>query len=152
MSRRSYQCNCEERIKAIEDNLVLLQNLFVKGSVFIEGNLVVKGRISDSQGNPPQIDPCTAFIAPLTFNINSSQPSCRAIIQSLLVTGPSRVNFGQLTNGTFVFNNQSLLHGIDLFNIDSPNLNPAFQVPTRTQAIVTFNNGIITSVQEFPTV
>ena len=153
MPRKDRKCNCEERVKVLEENLLLLKNLLVKGSVKIEGDLIVTGRITDPLGNLPNlgqdsISPCTALIAPKTFNINSAQPTCRTIIQELFITGPSRVLFGSLTNGEFVIINRSFIHTVGLYNLDSIDLNPVYQVPTGTRVTIVFTNGVITSITE----
>lgn len=146
------RCHCEERIKVLEENLLLLHNLLVKGNVLVEGNLIVKGKITDENGGLPDFgqgatsDPCTATLTPRTFNINSVQPTCRNITQDEFILGASSVLFGQLTNGLFTFTNRSPFHTINIVNIGVTE--PVYRVAPRAQVKITFTNGVITAIQE----
>ncbi len=154
MPGKKNKCNCEERVKVLEENLLLLQNLLVKGSVLVEGDLLVKGKITDEKGGLPNIGQggdaniCTATLTPVVFDINAPQPPCRIITQEDFVVGASRVLFGKQTNGLFTFNNKSLFHTIDIYDIGSAAIAPVFQVHRRTQVKITFKDGAISSIQE----
>ncbi len=104
-------CKCEEKVKVIEDNLLLLKNLLVKEDLLIEGNLLVKGRISNDALSQPSLI-CTTGISTsdpfgMVFNINQSNP-CQLIIQGHNTIIPSRIIYGlQTPDGTYLVINYS---------------------------------------------
>lgn len=151
MPRKEKKCHCEDRIKVLEENLLLLQNLMVKGNVLIEGDLIVKGRITDEKGGVPdfgQGETCVAVGSPRTFNINTPQPACRIITQGQVI-GSSRVNFGPLTNGLFTLDNRSLFFTIDVYDLGTSGIvAPVYQVKPSALVKITFTNGVITAIEE----
>jgi len=44
-------CSCRNKIKTIEERLLFLEGLLVKGNLCLDGDLVISGKIIDPQGN-----------------------------------------------------------------------------------------------------
>lgn len=131
MSRICQDCKCEDKVKVIEENLVLLKNLYIRKDSFIEGNLLVKGKITDETGNLPNLGSgnvkiCTTATT-TTFNINQANP-CQLIVQEPTATQPAQVIFGSQTpNGIYLIINYGP-HAVAVVDVSNPSV-PVFIVP-----------------------
>ena len=159
------KCSCEDRIKTIKENLVVLCNLFVREDVFIRGDLFVRGRIFNESGGFPNLgpglpggaDPCsvgTTISEPGRALFVTSENHCTTVVQGPLTTSPSNVFYGLFTpDGTYIVINQStsIVVNVDPLNgsqariiVPVATIGPVETLPT----IAVFNvaSGIVTQL------
>ncbi len=98
---------CHDKIKVLEDNLILLKNLLVKEDLLIEGNLLVKGNIINQNGSSPTRSYlCSNGVnngsnTDVVFDINRVD-ACRIIVQGPFASNAGRVIYGpQTPNGLY---------------------------------------------------
>lgn len=96
-------CNCQDKIKVVEENLALLKNLYVKENLYVNGNLAVNGKIINETvlPTPGYSYLCSSGVSPeiqndVIFNINQTN-ACRIIIQGPFTLNTGRVIYGALT-------------------------------------------------------
>lgn len=118
---RICKCTCCDKVKIVEENLLLLQNLLVKKDLLIEGNVVVKGKITND-GQPNLGFICTTGITSVdSLGAILNLGPCLLIVQGPQTTLASRVIYGpQTPNGTYLVINYSSQATISVENVDNP--------------------------------
>lgn len=121
------KCRCQDKVKVIEENLILLRNLLVKEDLLVEGDVLVKGQIIEL--NPgPIINTCNVGLTPNDvegglFSFND----CLVVTQGRYTTSSSRVTYDLTTpNGVYFVINASTVATVEVFSAD--NIGPSFTV------------------------
>lgn len=150
MIKARMSCRCQERIKVLEDNLILLQNLLVKKDLLVEGDVMVKGHLiqqSPGFGSSPIVETCsvglTTIEPPVIFN-NNRAGACPLTTQGPFTDGESSVRYGPLTpNSDYAVFNQSSAHNLSIVVLDAPF---GYSLRPNTAVRFTVTNGVISNL------